>query len=118
MFVLDNIFPYDMWDRFEVEDHAMIIPIRHTLQLGDLTRDERLEWMDTIASYEARGYSNYTRSPENKSKSIPHLHTHVILLGRRALTRQWYDVESQTSLFRFDGDALDDATYQPTEAVN
>lgn len=117
-YVIENIFPYEMWDRFEVEDHVMLNPFRHALGMGDLTTDEKLEWMDVVAEYENQGYSHYTRGQENKSRSLEHMHTHLILLGRRALTRQWYDVRSQTSLFRFEGDTLEDMVYPSTEPTS
>jgi hypothetical protein len=56
-YVINNIFPYQMWDRFEVEDHVMVNPFRHARRIQDLTSDERLEWIDIVGQYEERGYS-------------------------------------------------------------
>lgn len=101
LYVIQNIFPYELWDRFDVKDQKMIVPNDHVDNLGDLSRDTQLEWLDTVVKYERQGYSNYTRDPSNPSKSKEHLHTHIIALGGRALLTQRYDVPSYSNVIRF-----------------
>lgn len=78
MVVLKNLFPYTMWDDQTVYDHLMVIPRTHQSTLAELTEEDRIEWMHFVATYEARGYSSYTRAPHNSSRSQPHLHTHLL----------------------------------------
>lgn len=80
LWVANNLFPYSIWDGHEVEDHAMVIPKRHVEGIHELTEAEQCELIQTIASYEARGYSVYARAPINQQKTVPHQHTHLIKL--------------------------------------
>lgn len=102
IYALQNIFPYEQWDRFQVRDHALIVPKLHVHALSDLPPSVRVEWIDMVMAYEDRGYSNYTRGPYNPNKSQFHYHTHVIALGARALSSQHYDVESYSNKMVFE----------------
>ena len=79
--VVTNRFGYTVWDGCTVLEHLMIIPKKHRDMLASFTKKELEEWSQTCARYEAAGYSLYTRSPENITRSIPHHHTHFIKLG-------------------------------------
>jgi diadenosine tetraphosphate (Ap4A) HIT family hydrolase len=76
--VIENIFPYDVWEQEDVGEHLMIIPNRHVTSMSDLSDDERQEMMDLFCQYEAQGYNLYTRAPQNKNRTIAHIHTHLI----------------------------------------
>ncbi len=76
--VVVNGFAYDYWELMNVEDHLMIIPVRHILSIAELTDKERIEWVSLVAYYESRGYNIYLREKDNITKSVPHQHTHLI----------------------------------------
>ncbi len=81
MWVVCNIFPYDVWDTSTVKDHLMIVPKRHVDSVSHFKRTEQTEFMALLGKYEAKGYSVYARAPTNKMKSVTHQHTHLIKLG-------------------------------------
>lgn len=76
--VLRNLYPYTRWDGGSVQDHLMIVPIRHITNLASFTADEMMEYFTILAEYESKGYSFYIRSDANKSKSMAHLHGHLL----------------------------------------
>lgn len=76
--VITNDFAYDFWDHAGVSDHLMVIPKRHVAALGDLTPEERLDYLSVATDYETHGYSMYARAPGNSGKSVVHQHTHLI----------------------------------------
>lgn len=78
MAVIVNRWPYAAWDGMHVVDHLMVIPARHLLGKQEFTEQEATDWWKVAAEYESRGYSVYTRSPDNASRSMAHLHTHLI----------------------------------------
>lgn len=79
--LIDNIFPYDMWDGLDVLDHAMVVPKRHVDSIAHFSEEESKQYLGLLAEYESQGYSVYARSPHNISKSVAHQHTHLIKLG-------------------------------------
>lgn len=79
MLVIVNLFPYAAWDGMQVTEHLMVVPARHLLSKAEFTEEEAADWWQVASEYEARGYSVYTRSPGNASRSVAHLHTHLIL---------------------------------------
>jgi diadenosine tetraphosphate (Ap4A) HIT family hydrolase len=58
----------------------MIVPKKHTDSLGTLKASDKVEYVDLLAKYEAKGYNVYARPPRSTSKSIAHQHTHLIQL--------------------------------------
>ncbi len=81
-YVLENLFPYDIWDGCDVDDHLMMVPKKHTDSLSSLSKAAKCNIMDALADYEAKGYSIYARAPKNMTKSIVHQHTHLIKVGQ------------------------------------
>lgn len=81
MLVVRNRFPYVVWDAARVEDHLMIVPVRHTLSLDEFTDAEAAGFFAVARRYEAAGYSLYSRAPANRSRSVGHVHTHLIATG-------------------------------------
>lgn len=80
MAVLRNMFPYARWDGRKVTDHLMIVPVNHVISLNKLDAVGSRELLDLVTEYEDDGYSFYIRSPHNKSRTIPHIHGHLIRL--------------------------------------
>jgi diadenosine tetraphosphate (Ap4A) HIT family hydrolase len=78
--VLKNKFPYSRWDGRKVTDHLMVVPLKHVTQLNKLSAAAVKELLDIVTDYEDRGYSFYIRSPHNKSRSVAHIHGHLIKL--------------------------------------
>ncbi len=81
--IVQNIFPYSMWDMQSVADHLMIIPKQHTDTLSDLTAEQALEFTHLLADYEKQGYNVYARTPGSGIKSVVHQHTHLIKPGKK-----------------------------------
>jgi diadenosine tetraphosphate (Ap4A) HIT family hydrolase len=78
VYVIRNIFPYDLWDFKQVHDHLMIVPKHHVDAIGNLTKAEQADFMEMLSKYEAKGYNYYGRASNNPIKSITHQHTHLI----------------------------------------
>lgn len=76
--IINNIFPYSLWDNQAVTDHLMIIPKQHTDSLANMSAEQKCEYVDLVAKYEKQGYNIYSRTPVSTVKSIPHQHTHLI----------------------------------------
>lgn len=81
--VINNRFGYTVWDGCEVLEHLMVIPKAHRDALDGFTKKELDEWTKVCAKYEKKGYSLYSRSPDNITRSVLHHHTHFIRLGKR-----------------------------------
>jgi diadenosine tetraphosphate (Ap4A) HIT family hydrolase len=56
----------------------MIVPLKHTNTLSDLTADESIEFVGLLASYESKGFNVYARAPHSTMKTVEHQHTHLI----------------------------------------
>jgi len=78
--ISDNIFPYDLWDDHEVAEHLIVVPKQHTESIQTFGTEQKTEFVDILGAYETDGYSIYARAPSNKSKTVPHQHTHLIKL--------------------------------------
>lgn len=76
-----NIFPYSIWENLTVQEHLMIVPKKHVESIGQFTAKQMKEYVDLVAEYDIDGYSTYTRSSSNVSKSVAHQHTHLLKLG-------------------------------------
>jgi len=77
--ILRNMFPYSRWDGRGVADHLMIVPKRHITDTNSLAVQESQELIELMREYDMKGYSFYIRSDTNRSKSMAHLHGHLIL---------------------------------------
>jgi len=76
--VINNIFPYTIWDAQGVNDHLMIIPLQHIEGLESLTDGQKIQFVDLVAKYEKKGYNIYARAQFSAVRSIVHQHTHLI----------------------------------------
>lgn len=80
LFVIENIFPYELWDSCKVEEHYMLLPKRHIASKSEYTPEEKDEFMDIVSEYEGRGFSLYSRGNNSVMKSVMHQHSHLIKL--------------------------------------
>lgn len=78
MRVVRNRMPYDIFEDLRVNDHLMIVPKQHRTSFGEFTTDEKIEYIDLVAEYEGNFYNIYTRSRGTVTRSVTHLHTHLI----------------------------------------
>ncbi|MES2876170.1 MAG: HIT domain-containing protein [Patescibacteria group bacterium] len=78
MMILKAKFPYARWDNWKVGVHLLIIPIRHTTSFASLDDSESVDMMHIIKEYEADGYSFYIRAATNRSRTMAHVHGHLI----------------------------------------
>lgn len=99
-YVIENLFPYDIWDGCDVDDHLMVVPKKHTDSLSGLSKQAKSSIMEVVARYEARGYSIYARAPNNLTKSIVHQHTHLVKVGPRRKKILIYLYKPHLLLFR------------------
>ena len=79
--LIENLFPYQIWDGFEVEKHLLLIPKRFTETISDFSPAEKEEYFEILSKYEARGFSIYARAAQNVRKTVKHQHTHLIILN-------------------------------------
>lgn len=98
--IVENIFPYKLWDDFLVEQHLMIVPKRHVVSLIELTDAEKFDYITLIADYEHHGYSIYSRTDKSLTKSIPHQHTHLIRVSDVPVSRLYYQSRPHILVYR------------------
>lgn len=98
--IIDNIFPYDMWDSSGVKDHLMVVPKRHVDAIGDFTAKEQAGFAKLLGSYDKKGYSIYARAPGNVIKSVVHQHTHLIALDNKPKKALLYFKKPRIVLFK------------------
>lgn len=79
--VIRNLFPYARWDNQEVKEHLLIVPNDHIVSLKHLDVAACNEYVELVSNYEFKGFSVYARAPGSVSRSIPHQHTHLLLLA-------------------------------------
>ncbi|HEX6415969.1 MAG TPA: HIT domain-containing protein [Candidatus Saccharimonadales bacterium] len=85
MYVVPNRTKYDVFEGRRVLDHLMIIPVRHSETLADLTDKEKVDMMTIIGEYETKGYNVYARGVGSVSRSVTHQHTHLIKLEEKPM---------------------------------
>lgn len=76
--IVENSFSYDVWDNMGVTEHLMIVPKGHVESIYELNQPIVAEFGKIISDYDKLGYSFYARASENKTKSVPHQHTHLL----------------------------------------
>ena len=81
--LIENSFPYTVYDGQEVIDHKMIVPKKHYAELKDFPPDVYSEYMGSLALIMQEFDQTFTRSPSNNGSSIKaHSHTHALKFGR------------------------------------
>ena len=83
MLVIPNRVSYDIFEGRRVEDHLMVLPIRHAENIADFTDHEKLDMVELLAKYELLGYSIYARGLGSITRSVKHQHTHLIKLENK-----------------------------------
>jgi len=78
MLLMTARFPYARWDGWRVAEHLLVIPVRHTESFASFDDSETRDFMDVVKGYEADGYSFYIRSHANRTRTMPHVHGHLI----------------------------------------
>ena len=71
--LVNNIFPYTIWDNFYVDEHLMLVPKRHVDSIGKLSSDELETYGTLLAQYEEAGYSVYGRAASNTEIGRAHV---------------------------------------------
>lgn len=83
MIVIPNRVAYDIFEGRRVEDHLMVLPIRHAESIAEFTDQEKLDMVELLGTYEQLGYSMYARGVGSISRSVKHQHTHLIKLDNK-----------------------------------
>jgi hypothetical protein len=78
--VIQNDFPYAVYQGLPVKEHMMAVTARHVSDLADLTAEEAAVYWRVCAEYNKRSYTLFTQAATKSQRSIPgHIHTHMIL---------------------------------------
>lgn len=99
-YVIQNLFPYDLWEFRNVTEHLLVIPRRHVKSLDELKDDELRDVIRLLAKYEADNYNVYARAVDSVQRTVPlHQHTHLIKTGNKQAKAAVY-VKNPYWLFR------------------
>lgn len=102
--LVDNDYPYVVYDGYEVFEHRMVVPKSHHAELKDFFPEEYAGYMGAMAIIMQEYDLTFTRSPQNNGSSIKgHLHTHAMKLGRR-VEELSYSKNDGINLVRFKGE--------------
>ena len=79
LLLIENRFPYDIWEGHRVIEHVLLIPKRHVAHFGEMNSPELAEVMQFIQEFESNDYNVYARAKLSAKRSIAaHQHTHFI----------------------------------------
>lgn len=78
--IIQNSFPYKIWDKYKVISHLLVIPKEHIINLGIMYKSDWSRLNYILSKYEAQGYSTYIKSNGNGAGAISHLHFDLIKL--------------------------------------
>ncbi|MEO8691666.1 MAG: hypothetical protein ABI397_02665 [Candidatus Saccharimonas sp.] len=87
--VIDACAPYAHWDILKVVKHELIVPEDHIEDEYDIPlaalkeRNDYVHFRQESAPY-GTAFQTYTRSSNNTSKSVSHLHTNAFTLSNEA----------------------------------
>lgn len=81
MRVVNNRTKYDIFDAAPVTDHLMVVPLKHHKTISTFSDAERKDWFSAVAEYEQQGYHIFSRGQATVSRSVEHVHTHLIKIG-------------------------------------
>lgn len=93
-------FKYEIWDDHLVEEHLLLVPKRHLIQLNDFSADEKAEYLTLVGQFEADGYSFYSRAPSDTARSVTHFHTHFLRMSPEAIGSMVYVNKPHIMLYR------------------
>lgn len=100
MWVVENRFAYDTWDGCRVTGHLMVIPKRHVYSTNQLADNEKLEYLALLSEYEDQGYSVYSRAMTSATRTVDHLHTHLIQLNPKPIKAMVYLTKPHIMLYK------------------
>lgn len=83
MYVIENRTAYDIFEGRRVLEHLMLLPKRHVETLRDFTDQEKIEYATVVGEYEAKGYNIYSRGVGSITRSMSHVHTHMIQMQNK-----------------------------------
>ena len=89
--LVENIFPYALWDGCRVTEHLLLSPKRHIESLSELTPQESTEYVQIISGMEDEGYAVYARPANSAAKSVPHQHSHFIRIDNKKIKTLYYN---------------------------
>lgn len=78
MRVIRNRVPYDLFEDLKVQDHLMLVPKEHRTGYQQFTDEEKMEYVDLAGRYEEDYYNLYTRARSTATRSVTHLHSHLL----------------------------------------
>lgn len=77
--VVENLYPYDVWEGRKVLEHLLLIPRQHVGSLHDVSKETQINMVEKMAEYERNGYDVYARASGSVQRSIhEHQHSHLI----------------------------------------
>lgn len=80
-YIVPNITKYDSWELHDVTEHLLLVPKEHHESLVRFSSEAKLEVMDIMSQYEAKGYNVYSRAIDSPRRSVAHQHTHFIRIN-------------------------------------
>ncbi len=89
-YIVRNRVPYDFFDGVPVRDHLMLIPKRHIITVAQMNDAEKVEYVTLLGSYESSDYAVYSRAVEGKTRSVEHVHTHLMKIPGKRVSWQLY----------------------------
>ncbi len=90
MRIVNNRTKYDIFDAAPVIDHLMVVPLKHHKTIASFDDAERKDWFDALAEYEQQGYHIFSRGQAAVSRSVEHVHTHLIKIGNVRVKNMLY----------------------------
>lgn len=100
--VIENMFPYDIWEHQDVTEHYLVVPKRHVKSLSELQPHEQTEVLELICQYEAENFNIYARGANSSNRSIAqHQHTHLIKTREHKAARGTIYLEKPYVLLKF-----------------
>ena len=100
LFIIENKFPYVVWDQRRVAEHLLLVPKEHAEALHDLSAPARTEVWMTLTEYEADGYNLWARSVGNRRKTVAHQHTHLIKNTGRPVYAHFFNKQPYMNWFK------------------
>lgn len=108
-YVIQATPAYAHFEGQQVLDHKLIIPYEHVTSEHDLSRRRRCKLgryiyeMERAAELRQDGtfVQGFTRSKDNMSKSVAHLHTHALTLSPNPVTKLAYDIDEGVQELEF-----------------
>lgn len=90
--VIQNEFPYSIYDGRYVKTHHMLAPIKHYATSSELPREVKEELRDTQDTLLDSGVydGSFVRSTYSPTSSVPgHLHIHLVKLGPKVVKQDF-----------------------------